>query len=327
MRVTPIDSCGHPAGLRVESNPLGGGLQSRLLHQPIWATGVNYLEGTEMPRFCDAPGCNNTASTWTCNICDHNTTQCDYHNPSIYFDISFKSHKFHDREIEEVHFALQGYFHSLQKEFAYGKSNNVFEAAMGENDNYSPYSDWRSTETGTYRHFYEYVLPKMRFPENLRGRVCKKCSSEYRENLMRKVETGVLSVIRAAQRDKLICGFDETCLYDADHECAKCGKHCCVGHITRCSDCNKTFCVERKVYVESSFTIGGYVRSDGGCLKNHKCGLSDHPFLMLFVFALGGIGAFFTLIMLLWATPEICSGMKNGADKYCYFVINHLRIR
>ncbi len=137
--------------------------------------------------------------------------------------------------------------------------------------------------SGTYRFFYEQVLPKVRLPEkekySLREPLefCGKCFGNHVRITNDKLDKDFFPAVRNVQKSGFICGIYYTCLVDVSkvdsHICGNCGKHCCPNHGLKCSACGKIFCTDYYKYEDvssSDYSVDCRYMALGGCAEKHN---------------------------------------------------------
>lgn len=236
-----------------------------------------------MKNFCEITNCNNEAKT-TCFSCQKHI--CDWHSreDGLWYRFDpYESNFWTFRAIinayrssEAVSFGLNWTYY-LEPQFHYF-IDDYPEFIKGE---YRSDFEENLTRKGTYRFFYEQVLPKVRLPEkhSLREscKFCRECSVNHVRVINDKLDRDFYPVVKNVQKSGFICGIFDTCLVDVSkvdsHICGNCGEYCCPSHGLKCSACGKIFCTYfyyLKDVSSSDYSADYRYMTLGGCAKKHN---------------------------------------------------------
>ncbi len=227
-----------------------------------------------MKEFCEIINCNNEAKR-TCISCQKHI--CDGHSKKDGLWYSFDPYASDFWIFRAILYIYRQNFNVLQIRW----SDYPQLILLRKSCNYGSHGS-DVIPSGTYRFFYEQVLPKVRLPEKsiypLREpfEFCGKCFENHVRITNDKLDKDFFPAVRNVQKSGFICGIYDTCLVDVSkvdsHICGNCGKHCCPNHGLKCSACGKIFCTD--YYYEEDYGSDydpkyRYVAT-GGCAKRHN---------------------------------------------------------
>lgn len=234
-----------------------------------------------MKNFCEIINCNNEAKI-TCISCQKHI--CDNHRKKDglwYIFDPYASDFWTFRAILYTYrqnFNVPGMWWLVNSDrWALPKERCYYESIRYKRHEYPCW-----TTKGTYRFFYEQVLPKVRLPEkekySLREPLefCEKCFENHVRIINDKLDKDFFPAVRNVQKSDFICGIHDTCLVDVSnnsHICGNCSRQCCPYHGLKCSACGIIFCTDDyylKDVSKSDYSSDYRCMALGGCAEKHN---------------------------------------------------------